>query len=85
MVLLSSNTKTSSSNYINADNFAKKVNASVKAILAESQTTAPKMQTPTHPSYDNIASELIKLKSLLEAGLISQEDYDAKKKQLLGL
>ena len=31
------------------------------------------------------ADELIKFKSLLEAGVITQEEFDAKKKQLLGL
>ena len=29
--------------------------------------------------------ELTKLKGLLDAGVISQEDFDAKKKSLLGL
>jgi len=33
---------------------------------------------------DNITSELKIFKNMLDAGLISQEDYDAKKKELLG-
>ena len=33
----------------------------------------------------NVEDELIKLKKMLDDGLINQEDYDAKKKELLGL
>lgn len=36
-------------------------------------------------SVSGAADELIKLKELLDMGVISQEDYDAKKKQLLGI
>ena len=33
----------------------------------------------------NAMDDLVKLKSLMDAGIISQEEFDAKKKQLLGL
>jgi len=36
-------------------------------------------------SVQSSTDELIKLKSLLDAGIITQEEFDAKKKQLLGL
>jgi hypothetical protein len=39
---------------------------------------------PQAPSYD-ISAELRKFKSLLDDGVISQEEFDAKKKQLLAL
>jgi len=37
------------------------------------------------PPAPSAADELLKYKSLLDAGAITQEEYDAKKKQLLGL
>ena len=36
-------------------------------------------------SENNIESELKKYKEMLDNGLITEEDYNAKKKQLLGL
>jgi len=39
-----------------------------------------------HPtSAISPADEIMKLKNLLDRGIISQEEFDAKKKQLLGL
>lgn len=36
-------------------------------------------------NIDEVSNELKKLKALLDSGVITQEDYDAKKKKLLGL
>lgn len=44
------------------------------------QTTAV-----TNNSADNIEEQLKKFKSMVDSGIITQEDYEAKKKQLLGL
>lgn len=41
-------------------------------------------QTNSVPQND-AASEIMKFKQLLDAGIITQEEFDAKKKQLLGL
>ncbi len=41
--------------------------------------------TTTTPSQDNSADMLKKYKDLLDNGAITQEEYDAKKKELLGL
>ena len=54
---------------------SKKKNKSVASIQA----------TEIQMSVTKNADELIKLKELLDMGVISQEDFDAKKKQLLGL
>ena len=43
------------------------------------KTSAPKSES------DDIKSELKKYKEMLDDGLIEQEDYDAKKKEVLGL
>ena len=37
------------------------------------------------PSAISSADEILKYKNLLDSGIISQEEFDAKKKQLLGL
>ncbi len=38
-----------------------------------------------YPKHQSDADELAKYKSLLDSGAISQEEYEAKKKQILGL
>lgn len=46
------------------------------------------MPSPTAPISDppaDVADQLIKFKKLLDSGIITQEEFDAKKKQLLGL
>lgn len=50
----------------------------------QKQTTAS-AQTITPTSATGNADELKKYKDLLDAGIITQEEFDAKKKQLLGL
>lgn len=41
--------------------------------------------SPSEHSNESDADELMKFKQLLDAGAINQEEYDAKKKQLLGI
>lgn len=49
-------------------------------------TTEEKNQQPVQTSDINIAADdLRKYKGLLDEGLITQEDYDQKKKEILGL
>ena len=45
------------------------------------------MKAPTinQESHQSNADELKKYKELLDSGIITQEEFDAKKKQLLGL
>ena len=40
---------------------------------------------PTAPAEPDYAAELQKLASLRDQGIISNEDYEAKKKQVLGI
>lgn len=47
--------------------------------------TQPAAQEATTNSLDNQIETLKKLKELLDAGILSQEEFDAKKKQVLGL
>ena len=49
------------------------------------QAPSSYQSTPTMQSNANSADELMKYKQLLDSGIITQEEFDAKKKQLLGL
>lgn len=55
------------------------------AFGAQPQPTAPVQETqPQQPQVDP-TTKLLEMKKLLDAGAITQEDYDAIKRQLLGL
>lgn len=60
---------------------ANRVTALLEVIAADQRT-----QTETHPqaSTSSIADELMKLKDLLDAGIITQEDFDKAKAKLIG-
>lgn len=49
----------------------------------ENTITTKSESAPT--PQNNAMDDLIKLKNLLDAGIITQEEFNAKKKQLLGL
>ena len=51
----------------------------------EKKTVKPKKTTAQKLDGVDVEKELEKYKGLLDKGLITQEDYDAKKKELLGL
>lgn len=54
-------------------------------VVAAMAGSASASQAPAAPSAERTADDLIKFKSLLDAGVITQEEFDAKKKQLLGI
>lgn len=56
-----------------------------RAITTKSNTSAKVTTTTKTTSTNNSAEDLLMYKKLLDAGAITQEEYDAKKKQLLGL
>ncbi len=51
----------------------------------EKKTAKPKQSSAPKSDEVDVEKELEKYKGLLDKGLITQEDYDAKKKELLGL
>ncbi|MGE7946452.1 SHOCT domain-containing protein [Lysinibacillus sp. NPDC093688] len=53
-------------------------------IVAEEEESTQTSVTPS-PSSAIPTDELIKLKELMDAGIVTQEEFDAKKKQLLGI
>lgn len=58
----------------------------IKIISLLDQITADNNASPApSSSSSSTADEILKFKGLLDAGVITQEEFDAKKKQLLGL
>ena len=63
-----------------------KLNDIVTGRVAPAAPAAAPAPAPTAPtSVSEAADDLLKLKELLDAGILTQEEFDAKKKQLLGL
>ncbi len=54
-------------------------------IVAEEEETTHAAVTPPPTTSSIPTEELIKLKELLDVGILTQEEFDAKKKQLLGI
>lgn len=78
----------------NAENYKATVNAiyenlrliySNLEIIKHNGSQSPEPQVVVPQKQNDLKDELVKLKELLDSGLITQEEFDAKKKQLLGL
>lgn len=62
----------------------KEIHAEISKLLLERQSNkAEKVERPAAPA--SVADELSKMNDLLEKGIITHEEFEAKKKQLLGL
>ena len=58
----------------------------ISGAIAVAEKNAPEViEKKVEPVASSTADELKKLKELLDCGVITQEEFDAKKKQLLGL
>ena len=51
----------------------------------QANTQATTNESPAQSAQSNSMDDLVKLKSLLDNGIITQEEFDAKKKEILGL
>ncbi len=56
-----------------------------QAIIANEAEGAPPADAPSAPAEESYLDELEKLADLRDKGVISEEDFEAKKKQLLGI
>lgn len=77
--LISSSTKKNGIVYKTCYNIAQEILSCFKIICDQQQRSLKETQPAS------AADEIIKFKNLLDAGVITQEEYEAKKKQLLGL
>lgn len=81
--IISTSTKKSSESYKNAKQLANRLCMRCSAAIGMGQALVAKEQaTKTAPS--SVADELLKFKSLLDCGAISQEEFDRQKQKLLG-
>lgn len=76
--------KTKSSKYLDAMSTAKQTMACLDIIFQQIENM-PKEEPIINESTSNPYDEIKKAKELLDMGIISQEEFDEKKKQLLGL
>lgn len=70
--------------YASANEFVKNVYIDIKAAFAEYKKS-PTPVASSSASKTSSLDEIKKLKELLDIGAITQEEFDTKKKQLLGL
>lgn len=69
------------------DDFQKQLRRA-KDLAEESASKGPVIETPVQPAaavQNSVPDDLRKYADLLKEGLISQEEYDAMKKKILGL
>lgn len=67
-------------------NSAKEISSKVLQVFHDLRTQKePAPTAQTSDSTFSTADEILKFKQLLDAGVLTQEEFDAKKKQLLGL
>ena len=61
------------------------IHKAVSELLIHRQSKPAVTAAKEEPTFQSTADELKKLKELLDMDIITQEEFDAKKKQLLGL
>lgn len=61
------------------------IHRAISELLVERQTNQPATPTITQEVSQSNADELKKFKELFDAGIITEEEFNTKKKQLLGL
>ena len=71
--------------FITKENPLEYYNAFMKIIPQKEVSVYMKSSTPDVAVEKIDSNELVKLKELLDSGIITQEEFDAKKKQILGL
>ena len=64
---------------------AESIISKLQLIMEEKQTSSNENQTSKETSFMNTADQIRSFKALLDEGIITQEEFEAKKKQLLGI
>lgn len=85
--LIKMKTKTTAPEYISAKTFAENLNATIKAVIAKTdhtiRLTKEKADELSSSSSDDFTEKLTKLKSAYEANLITETEYEEKKKEIM--
>lgn len=55
------------------------------AYAEQQQQAAPQQYAPAAPAQDDMVAELQQLATLKDQGILTQEEFEAKKKQVLGI
>lgn len=90
IALITSETKRDGFVYSSFSSVANQINSMAQSIISsagEKSLEIPEVLSDvgTSGGMDNIEEQLKKLKAMLDSGLITEQDFEAKKKQLLGL
>ena len=90
IALITSETKRDGFVYSSSSTVANQINSLAQSIISsagEKSLEIPEVLSniETSDSMDNVEEQLKKLKGMLDSGLITEQDFEAKKKQLLGL
>ena len=85
ITLINSETDVSSIEYQDAVTFAYKVNASIKAIIEQNAHSISDITPSSNKAIDDTPEAIRKYKNLLDEGIITKEEFEEKKRQLLGL
>lgn len=64
---------------------ASSINNTIHEVLDNLKSTSTQENMPQPTASTSTADEILKFKELLDSGIITQEEFEAKKKQLLGL
>ena len=60
--------------------------ADMQAQMAAQQAPTPAVAAPAGaPAADDVTAQLTQLKALVDQGILTQEEFEAKKRQLLGI
>lgn len=69
--------------FAKTNEFVDHIAADIRAVFENYRNNSEQNGTETQPL--SVADEIKKFKDLLDSGILTQEEFDAKKKQLLGL
>lgn len=82
--VLSSETNRNSFLYSSSHNTANQINSMLQSIISSSQIKSLDIPNIAN-GMDDIEEQLKKLKQMFDSGLITENEFEAKKKQILGL
>ena len=85
ITFIATETKTKSFIYQTAQSSAQSCISALEIIADQNKTEGSVTSADTENTNVSAADEIMKFKQLLDAGVITQEEFDAKKSQLLGL